>query len=95
MIAYPEAGFASDREQWEEQEAKFCDQMIEALAQSAATHAERLGKSLASGHPHVGYSYLSGKYAYEISVMIHVWQQMADHLRQSRIIRIESERSAA
>ena len=95
MQPYPEQGCATEHERWAEQEAAFCDKMVESLAESALTYTERAAKALTSGHPHSAYSYLSGKDAYEIGVRINVWQQMADQLRRPRIIRIESERQPA
>ncbi len=90
---YPEEGFASPVEQWEEREAVFCDRMVESMTENALVYAEKAVKALQGGHPHATYAHLNTVQAHEIAIRAAVWQQMADHLRSSRLSRIENKRA--
>lgn len=91
-MPYPEHGFASDHERWEEAEARFCDQMVESLTETTRHHAEKLAQDAAAGHPVSPYAFIHAAPAFECSVRAAVWAQMAHKLRQSRICRIEMDR---
>lgn len=90
---YPDEGFATEHERWAEQEAAFCDLMVETLADSAKAYAEKALQSLSSVYAvHKAGARYPLADAYQTIIMIDTWQQMARHLRQSRICRIESDR---
>lgn len=80
---YPEHGFERD-EQWAEREAEFCDQMASDMRRFAQEWAAKHSGTEYGSHP----SSLSS--AYECSVRAQVWGEMARHLRQPRIARIET-----
>lgn len=90
---YPEQGFASEHERWEEAQATFCDKMAGSLNENAKQHAEKLAHDAAAGHPVSSYAFIHAGPAYECTMRAAVWAQMAEHLRQSRIIRIEMDRN--
>jgi hypothetical protein len=90
---YPDHGFATDQERWEEHEARFCEQMVESLLETVGTHASKLPqREKAPLYPRVVAmgAYISAHNAYECAIRAAVWQQMADNLRRPRIARIES-----
>lgn len=69
-------------EQWSEQEAVFCDRMVETMLEHAKEYAAK---------PPNSYSAVNMQMAYECNIRANVWQQVADGLRNPKRIRLERE----
>ena len=71
---------ATDRERWEEAEAKFCDQMV-------AEYRGPLLNGWKTRNDHADNAMMQVR----CLIAAEVWEQMAWHLRKSRHCRIENE----
>jgi hypothetical protein len=80
---YPDHPFATDREEWEEYEASYCDLMAKGMRVNARVCAEQNGWDEHNTSPTALAS------AHECAIRAKVWEQMAQNLRRARISRIE------
>jgi hypothetical protein len=91
MTPYPDHDF-NERERWEEGEAEFCDRMVELCLKTVTEQSERLSKEASRGGPGALYLSTIAEPVLHATIRAQVWGQMADHLRRSRIARIENPR---